>query len=58
MPKGYWIGRVDVIDPDRYNDYTLAAAIAFSKYGARFIVRGGKYAPVFFFTQSFQKKAI
>jgi uncharacterized protein (DUF1330 family) len=43
MPKGYWIGRVDVIDPDGYNEYTLAAAIAFRKYGARFIVRGGKF---------------
>jgi uncharacterized protein (DUF1330 family) len=43
MPKGYWIGRVDVIDPDRYNEYALAAAAAFRKYGARFNVRGGKF---------------
>jgi uncharacterized protein (DUF1330 family) len=38
MPKGYWIGRLDVIDPDKYNEYVVAAAIPFRKYGARFIV--------------------
>jgi uncharacterized protein (DUF1330 family) len=43
MPKGYWIGRVDVVDPDKYNKYIAEAAIPFRKYGARFIVRGGKF---------------
>ena len=43
MPKGYWIGRVDVVDPDKYNEYIVAAAIPFTKYGARFVVRGGKF---------------
>jgi uncharacterized protein (DUF1330 family) len=43
MPKGYWIARVDVHDPDRYQEYVKANAKAFSKYGARFLVRGGKH---------------
>ena len=29
MPKGYWIGRVDVIEPNGYKEYGAAAAIAF-----------------------------
>ena len=41
--KGYWIGRVDVSNPDAYQNYVKANAAAFSKYGARFVVRGGKY---------------
>lgn len=43
MAKGYWIGRVDVTDPDAYKGYVAANAAAFSKYGARFLVRGGRY---------------
>lgn len=42
MPKGYWIARVDVTDPEAYKDYVAANAKAFAKFGARFIVRGGK----------------
>lgn len=41
MPKGYWIARVDVSNPDGYKAYVSANAAAFSKYGARFLVRGG-----------------
>ena len=40
--KGYWIGTVDVSDPDAYKGYIAANAIAFEKYGAKFLVRGGK----------------
>lgn len=43
MPKGYWIARVDVSDPEQYKQYVAANAAAFKKYGARFIVRGGKF---------------
>ena len=43
MPKGYWIGRVDVSNPDAYKNYVAANAAAFSKYGARFLVRGGGF---------------
>ena len=43
MAKGYWIGRVDVTDPEGYKDYVAANAAAFSKYGAKFLVRGGRF---------------
>jgi len=43
MAKGYWIARVDVTDPDGYQAYVKANAEPFRKYGARFIVRGGKF---------------
>ncbi len=42
MAKGYWIAMVDVSDPDAYKNYVRENAVAFRKYGARFIVRGGK----------------
>jgi uncharacterized protein (DUF1330 family) len=42
MPKGYWVARVDVHDPEVYKDYVAANAAAFAKYGARFLVRGGR----------------
>ena len=41
--KGYWIGRVDVSNPDAYQNYVKANAVPFAKYGARFLVRGGQY---------------
>ena len=40
MPKGYWVAHVDVRDPQAYEAYRQANAMAFAKYGARFIVRG------------------
>ena len=43
MPKGYWIARMDVKDPERYNDYIATAKPAFEKYGANFLARGGAY---------------
>ncbi len=42
MAKGYWIAHVDVSDPESYKDYVAANAAAFSKYGARFLVRAGQ----------------
>lgn len=46
MAKGYWIGRVDVTNPDGYKNYVAANAAAFSKFGARFLVRGGDFKAV------------
>ena len=42
MAKGYWIARVDVHDPEAYKSYVTANAVPLAKYGARFLVRGGK----------------
>ena len=44
MAKGYWIAQVTVKDPETYEKYKAANAIAFSKYGGLFIVRGGAQA--------------
>lgn len=43
MAKGYWIAHVSVKDPEKYKDYVAANAVAFKKYGARFLVRGGRH---------------
>ncbi len=46
MAKGYWIGRVDVTDPEGYAGYVAANGAAFAKYGARFVIRGGRFEAV------------
>ncbi|MGE0237701.1 MAG: DUF1330 domain-containing protein [Parvibaculaceae bacterium] len=46
MPKGYWMVRVTVTDPERYKDYVAANKAPLEKYGAKFIVRGGAYEVV------------
>ena len=43
MAKGYWLARVDVADPDRYKAYIAANAVPFKKFGARFLVRAGRF---------------
>ena len=43
MPKGYWIARIDVHDPEAYKKYVEANARPFALYGARFAVRGGRH---------------
>lgn len=40
MPKGYWVAHVTVDDPSAYEAYRAANAVAFAKFGARFLVRG------------------
>jgi len=46
MAKGYWVGRVDVIDPEAYRAYGVALAEVLRKYGAKFVVRGGTFEAV------------
>ena len=43
MAKGYRIAHVEVTDPDGYKKYVAANGVAFAKYGARFLVRGGTH---------------
>ena len=43
MPKGYWIAQNDVNDPETYEKYKAASGAAFQKFGAKFLVRGGRY---------------
>lgn len=43
MAKGYWAARVDVSGPAGYQEYVIANVAAFQRYGARFIVRGGRF---------------
>ncbi|MEO3387130.1 DUF1330 domain-containing protein [Mesorhizobium sp. CAU 1741] len=40
--KGYWMAMVDITDPENYPQYVAANAVAFEKYGAKFLVRGGQ----------------
>ena len=43
MAKGYWIARVDVADAEQYKLYVAANAKPLREFGARFLVRGGKF---------------
>ncbi len=43
MTKGYWVVRVDVTDPAKYDAYRADNGEALSKYGGRFLVRGGSF---------------
>ena len=39
--KGFWIGHVDITDPEGYKAYMAANARPFGTFGGRFLVRGG-----------------
>lgn len=43
MPKGYIIGRVSVNDPETYKLYAAKATDAITKYGGKFLARGGRF---------------
>ena len=43
MAKGYWIARVDVADAEVYKAYVAANAAPLARFGARFIVRAGRF---------------
>jgi uncharacterized protein (DUF1330 family) len=40
--KGYWIGHVDITDPEGYKAYVAANKAPIGKFGGRFLVRGGQ----------------
>jgi len=42
MAKGYWVANIDVTDMDGYKAYVAANAEPFHKFGAKFLIRGGK----------------
>ena len=41
--KGYWIGHVDVTDAEGYKPYIVANKMPFGKFGARYLVAGGRF---------------
>lgn len=43
MPKAYWVARVTIHDEAAYDAYRKANGPAFAKYGARFVVRAGRF---------------
>ncbi|WP_315836454.1 DUF1330 domain-containing protein [Bradyrhizobium prioriisuperbiae] len=43
MAKGYWIGRVDVHNPEGYKAYVEQNGPVFAKYGGKFLIRGGPF---------------
>jgi uncharacterized protein (DUF1330 family) len=43
MPKGYWIVHVDVVDQEQFKAYMAANVEPLKKYGARFLVRAGRF---------------
>jgi uncharacterized protein (DUF1330 family) len=43
MAKGYWIARIDIHNMDGYKEYIAQNGAVFKKYGAKFLVRGGKH---------------
>ena len=43
MAKAYWIARVDVHNMDGYKEYVAQNGAVFNKYGAKFLVRGGRF---------------
>jgi uncharacterized protein (DUF1330 family) len=46
MSKGYWIVRVDIADAERYKAYVAANAPPLARFGARFLVRAGRFESV------------
>lgn len=46
MPKGYWMGHIEVHDPETYKKYIEGATPAYREHGAKFLARGGAFDPV------------
>jgi uncharacterized protein (DUF1330 family) len=43
MPKGYFIARITVTNPEQYAVYAKMAGEAIRKYGGKPLVRGGRH---------------
>ena len=43
MPKGYWIARIDVTNPEPFKNYAAGASEAVKKHGGRYLARGGAH---------------
>lgn len=41
--KGYWIAHVTVTDADQYQKYVEGSAVAFKKFNAKILARGGQH---------------
>lgn len=46
MAKGYWIAHIDVHDTEGYQHYAVGIPPIFKKFGAKFVVRSGKFEGV------------
>jgi uncharacterized protein (DUF1330 family) len=46
LAKGYWIVRVDVTDAEVYARYAKANAEPLTRFGAKFLARGGRQEAV------------
>lgn len=46
MPKAYWVARVDVADIEQYRRYVAANAGPMAAFGARFLVRAGRFETI------------
>jgi len=46
VKKGYWMGHVEVHNPEAYRKYIETATPAYKEFGAKFLVRGGAFDPV------------
>ena len=43
MNKGYWIGQIDITEPNAYGAYAKEAKKAVSQFGGKYLVRGGAH---------------
>lgn len=41
MAKGYWIGQVDVSNPEAFAEYSRLNQLAYRMYGGKYLIRGG-----------------
>ena len=58
MAKGYIIARVTVEDAERYAEYAKGSGAAMQKYGARVLVRGGRYEALCRPTSAYERRKL